>query len=81
MSERESFTSSISRTKGAERIANEDADRSTWLDDYLARERANDGRFALRVIQGGLAEKRRSHHRIGIRGPTRRPRTIPEEVT
>jgi hypothetical protein len=66
--ERESFTSSLQRTRGAERIALEDAERSAWLDATLAAEKVNDARRHLRVVQGGLAAQRRSN-RIGIYGP------------
>jgi hypothetical protein len=66
--ERESFTSSLQRTRGAERMALEDLERAAWLDATLAAEKVNDARRHLRVVQGGLAAQRRSN-RIGVYGP------------
>jgi hypothetical protein len=73
--ERESFTSSLQRTRGAERMAVEDAERSEWLKQTLAAEKVLDARRHLRVVQGGLRAQRRSL-RVGVRGPrgpTKRP--------
>jgi hypothetical protein len=73
--ERESFTSSLQRTRGAERMALEDLERAAWLDATLKAEKLSNARTVFRVIQGGLRAQRRSL-RVGVRGPrgpTKRP--------